>query len=249
MPHDKELMTAHALSTALNLSADTIWRYTREKKIPYIELGNKKYRYNLNDVVNTLSQSNVKEKTPNYDTTKEYTYEDYLALPQERGFRFEVLEGELIKEPSPTVSHQKAVSELHFLLKQYFKEADSHGEVFVSPLDITFSDTTVVQPDVLYVSGEQKEIIQPLGIDGPPMLVVEVLSPTSGRKDRIRKMQIYQRGNVQHYWLVNPEDKMIECFALRNGLYALVASGMDGETVKHPVFEGLSIDLSLLWML
>ena len=84
-------------------------------------------------------------------------------------------------------------------------------------------------------------------IDGSPVLVVEILSPSSARKDRLQKMRIYQKAEVKHYWLVDPKEKTLECFALHDGVYALVASGMEEETVEHPDFAGLSIPLKSLW--
>jgi len=65
---DKELITAQALAEALDLSVETIWRYTRENKIPYIELGNRQYRYKLKDVINALNGNCVKEKSASYET-------------------------------------------------------------------------------------------------------------------------------------------------------------------------------------
>ena len=60
-------------------------------------------------------------------------------------------------------------------------------------------------------------------------------------------MTIYQKAGVSHYWLVSPEDKTLECFSLQEGIYALVAAGMDEEVVEHPEFKGLSIPLKSLW--
>jgi Uma2 family endonuclease len=112
---------------------------------------------------------------------------------------------------------------------------------------LPFHDLTVVQPDIFYISGRQKQIVQETRIDGPPALVVEILSPSNSRKDRLQKLQIYQKVGVAHYWLVDPEQKTLECFALRDGVYALVAAGMEGEIVEHPDFAGLAIDLSVIF--
>lgn len=84
-------------------------------------------------------------------------------------------------------------------------------------------------------------------IDGQPALVVEIMSPSSARKDRLQKMRIYQKAQVQHYWLLDPQEKTLECFAWRDGVYALVASGMDEDIMEHPNFAGLSIALKSLW--
>jgi Uma2 family endonuclease len=249
MSYEKELITAPVLAEALDLSVETIWRYTRENKIPYIELGRKQYRYKLDQVIQALSGAAVREKESRYhtDPEKKLTYQDYLEIPEEPGYRFEILEGILVKEPSPNVMHQRVSRRLQRILEDYFAESDPEGEIFNAPLDVTFHDITVVQPDLLYVSGKQKQIVKDVRIDGPPALVVEILSPSSGRKDRLQKMQIYQKVQVQHYWLVDPQEKTLECFTLREGLYTLMATGMEEEVVAHPDFEGLAVDLVVLW--
>ena len=249
MSGEKELITAHALAAALDLSVETIWRYTRENKIPYVELGSKQYRYRLAAVIKALAGSTVREKGAAYtpEPAKKLSYQDYLLLPEEQGYRFEILEGVLVKDPSPNVMHQRVTRRLQRILEDYFRDADPEGEIFNAPLDVTFHDSTVVQPDVFYVSGKQKVIIKDARIDGPPALVVEVMSPSSRRKDRLQKMKIYQGVQVQHYWLVNPDEKTLECFSLREGAYALTAAGMDEEVVEHPDFAGLVIPLSALW--
>ena len=251
---DQELITAQALAEALNLSVETIWKYTREQKIPYIDLGGRQYRYKLDEVMKALTGSTAKdtllrEPPAGYqaETGKKLTYQDYLLLPEEPGYRYEILEGMLVKEPSPNVGHQRASRQLQRILEDYFWEFDPEGEIFDAPLDVTFLDVTVVQPDIFYVSGEQKKIIQEARIDGPPALVVEIISPSSSRKDRLQKLRIYQKEKVPHYWLVNPEEKTLECFALRDGAYALIAAGMDEDVVEHPDFEGLAVPLKKLW--
>ncbi len=250
MSDNKELITAQALAEALDLSVDTIWRYTRENKIPYIVIGNKNYRYNLTDVMRSLTSTKVQENAANYtekESNEKLTYQDYLLLPEDPGYRYEILDGILVKEPSPNVMHQRVSRRLQRILEDYFWELDPDGEIFNAPLDVTFHDISVVQPDLFYVSGEQKLIVKENRIDGPPTLIVEVMSPSSSRKDRLQKLKIYQEVQVQHYWLVNPQEKTLECFSLQNGIYALLAAGMDEEVVEHPGFTGLSIALRDLW--
>lgn len=249
----KELVTAQALAKTLDLSVETIWRYTREKKIPCVELGSKQYRYNQAEVINALAASAVYENSAQYQAestqvpAKKLTYQDYLELPDEPGYRFEILDGMLIKEPSPNVMHQRVSRRLQRILEDFFWQVDPEGEIFNAPLDVTFQDVTVVQPDLLYVSGEQKSIVKDARIDGQPTLVVEIISPSSRRKDRLQKMRIYQQAQVPHYWLVNPEEKTLECFFLKDDLYTLVATGMEEEVVEQPCFSGLAIELRSLW--
>jgi Uma2 family endonuclease len=248
MAANKELITAQALAEALDLSVETVWRYTRENKIPYVELGSRQYRYKLDEVIKALSGTTVQENAAKYATNpvKKLTYHDYLEIPDEPGYRFEILDGMLIKEPSPHYIHQRVSRKLQRILEDYFCTVDPEGEIFNAPLDVTLLDFNVVQPDILYVSGQQN-ILTDTHIDGPPALVVEVLSPSTGRKDRLQKMRVYQEARVQHYWLVDPLEKTLECFAWHNGVYALIASGMDEDVVEHPDFAGLSITLRALW--
>ena len=243
----KNLITAQVLADTLNLSVETIWRYTRTDRIPYVKLGDRQYRYSLAEVLQALSGV-VKEKNQNYQTeSKTYTYQDYLALPEVPGFRYEVLEGILVKDPSPNLMHQRISRELELLLVLYFRKVDPKGEIFDAPLDVTFQDITVVQPDILYVAGNQLGIMKENRIDGAPTLTVEIMSDSSLRKDRVTKLQIYQKAGVQHYWLVSPRDNTFECFALKEGTYSLVALGTEDDVLEHPDFPGLAIPLAELW--
>ena len=244
----KNLITAQALADTLELSVETIWRYTRNNKIPYVTLGERQYRYNLQEVIAALTGAKVREKAPEYISgTRKFTYRDYLELPEELGCRYEVLAGELVKEPTPIVVHQRVSRELFLLLALHFRQADPRGEVFASALDVTLGDYTVVQPDILYISGEQRDIIQETRIDGAPLLAIEIISESSRRIDRLQKRQIYQGAGIQHYWLVDPFDKTLECLALRDGAYILAAAGVDEEIVVHPDLPGLTIPLGKLW--
>lgn len=249
MTAGEELVTAHDVARALDLSVETIWRYTREHRIPCVRLGERQYRYRLPDVMEALSGAAVCEEKGEYRTTaQECTYDDYLELPKEPGYRYEVLRGMLVREPSPSVMHQRVSRRLQRILEDHLWKHDPEGEVLNAPLDVTLLDeTTVVQPDLFYISGEQKDMVMDVRIDGPPTVVVEILSPCTRRKDRLQKLGIYQEAGVEHYWLVDPEQRSMECFHLREGVYAVVATGMDGDVVEHPCFEGLSVDLGDLW--
>lgn len=110
-------------------------------------------------------------------------------------------------------------------------------------MDLTLSDGNVLQPDLLFITGAQKEIIRPERIDGPCDLVVEIMSPGNRRKDRLQKMEIYRKAEIPHYWLVDPEDNILEAFMLKDGNYLLVFNGGPGDQFRHPEFPGLDFDL------
>jgi Uma2 family endonuclease len=244
-----KLITAHDLAAALDLSVDTIWRYTREEKIPCIRLSGNQYRYRLDEVVKALRSESARESRVDYGSEegKRLTYNDYCTLPAETGYRLELFDGMLIREPSPKVAHQRVIPPLWKILETYFKIVDPGGEVFLAPLDVTLDQYNVVQPDLFYIPGDQMDIVEADKIAGAPELIVEVISTTSARKDRIIKMQLYQDAGVLHYFLVDTAAKTLECYFLHEGHYSRIAGGMDNDVVEYPQLEGLKIELGLLW--
>ena len=248
------LITAQELADMLKLSVETIWRYTRNSKIPYVQLSNRQYRYDPEKVLRHLGMESseqstgvVREARPEYMTDKVYTYEDYLRLPNEECYHYEILDGMLVKEPAPYVHHQRVSRRLQRLLEDYFALRDPAGEVFNAPIDVTLSDTNVIQPDLVYIPGENRQIVEEARINGAPYLVVEILSKWTRSKDRLRKRNIYEKMGIPHYWIVDPNDETIEAYALQNGLYVLRSSGLDVGEFVHPDFLGFSVDLMALW--
>jgi excisionase family DNA binding protein len=247
----KKLLTAQELAKLLNVSVETVWRYTRQKKIPVVELGEKQYRYQEEAVLAALAgdASCIREENPAPRQPGKYTYRDYVNLPWEPGLRLEVLEGCLIREPSPSVKHQWVLSRLYRQLAVFFDAFDPEGLLFMAPLDVTLGEQTVVQPDLVFISGGRRDIVQEERIDGPCDLAVEVMSPANRRKDRLQKMAIYCRAGIPHYWLADPEAETLEAFSLREGFYALVAAGSPGEAFCHPDFPGLELNLERVFQM
>jgi excisionase family DNA binding protein len=242
---EKELITAQELAALLKLSVDTIWRYTREQTIPYVEIGSRQYRYHKESVLAALSAGRfAAEDSPPYESKKKLTYEDYARLPEEPGFRYEVIDGVLLRDPSPSVQHQRVSRRLQRILEDYFAEVDPKGEVFNAPLDLTLAEYNVVQPDLFYLPGSRPAQATP--IKSVPELVVEVLSPSTNRKDRVLKLNHYQAARVPHYWILDPENCFIETYELRDGHYVSIVRADKG-TFTHPGFPGLTFELEALF--
>lgn len=139
------------------------------------------------------------------------TYETYAALPDD-GNRYEVIDGVLeLMSPSPTASHQSIALDLCFELKQSCK---SDYLIYVAPLDVILSNTNVVQPDAIMIHRSRKHIVTSRGIEGPPDLAAEVLSPSSRKRDRLKKMTVYEKHGVPEYWIVDPDALTLEQFQL-----------------------------------
>jgi excisionase family DNA binding protein len=242
------LVTAQELAASLSLSVDTIWRYTREKRIPYVEIGKRQYRYNKQDVLRALSGETfstlVKEDSAPYQDKKKLTYEDYASIPEEPGFRHEIIDGVLLRDPSPSFQHQRVSRRLQRILEDYISGVDPKGEVFDAPLDLALDVHTVVQPDLLYLPGSRPAQNDP--VDVVPELIVEVISLSTGKKDRVLKLNRYQAAGVLHYWIIDPEESFIEAYELRDKLYVSIVRAHTG-TFSHPGFPGLSFDIEMLF--
>lgn len=174
-----------------------------------------------------------------------FTYEDLEQLPTD-GNRYEIVDGELLVTPAPIPLHQRLVMNLSAQLWLHVKK-HSLGEVLAAPLDIVFTDSTVLEPDVLFVSKSRRHIIGEKNLSGPPDLVVEVLSPSSQRFDREVKPKQYALHGVPEFWRIDPDEKTVEVFRLESGAYELTASLAFGDELTSPLFPGLSLPVSSLW--
>lgn len=158
---------------------------------------------------------------------------------------YEVLEGELYLPPSPGFSHQKVVSKLLAVLIQHVTDKDL-GEVVVAPLDVVISRDESLQPDIIYVSKDRRDIIKNY-VEGPPDLVVEVVSPFSSSRDRVTKARVYARFGVPNYWIIDPADKSLLAYHLQDKNYVLISTAVDAEEFVPALFPELIIKLAELW--
>lgn len=138
------------------------------------------------------------------------TYADYAALPDD-GKRYELIDGELVVNPAPITGHQFISGNVFGALRTYFRERRS-GKAAYSPIDVVFSDGTVLQPDVVAVLNDRLAIIGRKNIQGAPHLVVEVLSDGTRRYDEIDKRKVYEKFGVDEYWIVDPELELVKIY-------------------------------------
>jgi len=172
------------------------------------------------------------------------TYDDLASFPDD-GLRREIIDGELIVSPSPRTRHQRLVGRLLLLFGNQLSVADA-GEVFVAPLDVVFSNTNVVEPDLLFVANGQTDVVTEKNIQGAPALVIEVVSDT--RMDRVRKRDLYARFGVPEYWVVDPDADRIEVHRQDGSdAYPKPEIFEPGDTLSYDRIPGLAIDLTTLF--
>ena len=173
------------------------------------------------------------------DKSKHWTAEDYLQL--EEGLLAQLINGQLIMSPAHTPNQQRVIRNLYDALKAL----NPNGEVLFSPLDLYIDNTNVLQPDICYISLSSKHIISNRGLEGPPEIVVEVLSPSNSFIDRNAKKRKYLEFGVQEYWIVDPGNKTLEIYTNSLETPSLYLSEQ-GE-ITSIVLDSLSFDLSLLF--
>jgi Uma2 family endonuclease len=173
------------------------------------------------------------------------TYEDYAALPDD-GRRYEIHEGVLSVTPGPGTPHQRISAKLYGLLHRHV-EAHSLGEVLYAPVDVILSGTTVVQPDLLFVDTARASAVSIRGIEGPPSLVVEIISPSTPTIDRRTKLQLYARHRVPYYWIVDPDVRAIDGYELADDVYRLALRASGTAQGALPPFPELRFTPDSLW--
>lgn len=170
------------------------------------------------------------------------TFADIEHMPGD-GQRVELLDGVLTVTPSPSLLHQRVSRRLQRALEEYFHTA-RRGEVFNAPVDVILSGHDVLVPDLVVVA--DRSTLTDRAIEGVPLLVVEILSPSTARHDQVTKAQRYASLGVPHLWLLHPAAKMIECLVNIDGRFVEVLRASNG-IFSHPDFEGLSFDVGRLW--
>ena len=173
-----------------------------------------------------------------------YTYADYCTWGDDE--RWELIDGAAYAmAPAPSRGHQTISGKLFRQIGDFLDGKPC--EVFIAPFDVRLNaggaDDTVVQPDILVVCDESK-LKNGAGVIGAPDLIIEVLSPSTERRDRVTKFDLYMRSGVREYWIVDPVSKTVAAHALRGGL-GYITRAYDGKETAVPVevLEGCTIDL------
>lgn len=171
--------------------------------------------------------------------TRGLTYEDVLRTRPETNRFEELIDGELVVSAAPSVDHQRASGAIFFALTLWAR--DRGAEAFSGPFDVYVEPTTVVQPDVLVLGPDQpKDIERPLKF--PPVLCVEVLSPSNRAHDLVRKRAIYERFGVPELWFVDLDSQHVEQVVLGpDGSYGRSAMHAPGDTITSQVLDGFTL--------
>jgi Uma2 family endonuclease len=181
-----------------------------------------------------------------------YTYADYLTWDDNE--RWEIINGVAYNmSPAPMTKHQLISGELSRQIGNFLQGAKKNCFVFAAPFDVRFPQDAqddeiidVVQPDVSVICDVSK--LDEKGCHGAPDFIIEILSPSTSKKDLVDKRILYENNRVQEYWLIDPTHNIAT-------VYRLEASGKYGSPMIHAnkgklevqCLEGLLIDLDLVF--
>ncbi|KJR44635.1 hypothetical protein UF75_4983 [Desulfosporosinus sp. I2] len=175
-----------------------------------------------------------------------YSYADYLTWPEDE--RWELIDGVPYNmTPAPTPKHQEILGELFRLLANWLK--GNRCRAYMAPFDVRLAGAempdsridNVVQPDISVVCDPEK--IDNRGCLGAPDMIIEILSPSTFKKDMGVKLSLYESSGVKEYWVVYPLDETIMVFILENGQYGKPAVYSVPDEIPVKLFLDLTIPL------
>ncbi|HHY73643.1 MAG TPA: Uma2 family endonuclease [Bacillus bacterium] len=167
------------------------------------------------------------------------TYDDYTTIDD--GNRYELASGKLeLMSPAPSVIHQLFSIEM---IKKFSQSCEPDYIILDAPVDVILSSTEVRQPDLVLIHRNRIPILSKRGVEGPPDLVVEILSPSTRKRDKIEKVKIYSYYGVPEYWIVDPEIFVLEQFILQNERYELINIFQDNDLITSPNIPCISFTM------
>lgn len=178
------------------------------------------------------------------------TYADLLALPED--VKGEVIGGSLVTMPSPRPRHSNVQRALGRYIGGPFHDDDGFGGpggwwIFID-VDVALGPHDIVRPDVVGVRRERLPDPDVLPIPVVPDWICEVLSPSNAPHDRVTKKRLYAGYGVRWYWIVDPSDRVLEAFELRDGLWVNVGVYDETDTARVPPFDAVELPMPRIFL-
>ncbi len=187
------------------------------------------------------------------------SYKQFLEMTEKSENRYELIDGVVYLLASPSFTHQRILGELYFLFREYLVKDDS-CDSFLAPFDIKLirqnikllreeneDDINVVQPDLIVLCNYLDEINEKDKYQGTPTLVVEILSPSTRSKDRVKKLDLYMESGIKEYWIIDPKTKTVMVYSYKEGELDKDALYTAEQTAESIHFPGLSVPLDKLF--
>jgi Uma2 family endonuclease len=188
---------------------------------------------------------------PNLNPERKYTYQDYLNWSVEE--RYELIDGvPYAMSLAPSRKHQEVAGKLFAEFRNYLMNKECRA--YPAPFDVRLtihneeenSEFNVVQPDITVVCDKNK--LDERGCKGASDLIVEVISPATGKQDRWLKYKLYEKAGVEEYWIIDPMNELVDVFVLKeNKKYELNGSYGKEDVIQVGIFNDFTINLSTIF--
>jgi len=180
---------------------------------------------------------------------KKLTSAELLLLPDD-GKRHELIDGVHYVTPSPRIPHQVLVGRIFVAIANFLAVHQHLGRVFLSPVDVVMSEHDLVVPDLLFVTRDQQSILTDANVQGVPALVVEVLSPSTRRRDEGIKRKLFDQKGVREYWVVDPKAMRVSiCRRAEDGSFPIVTTleASVDDQLSSPLLPAFSLSMRELF--
>ncbi|MCB1180254.1 MAG: Uma2 family endonuclease [Leptospiraceae bacterium] len=178
--------------------------------------------------------------------TKKLSYSEYAKMTPPDSGQYQLISGELVEMTSPNTKHQSIILNIVFYLQSYLRKSNI-GKLFISPMDVIFQDGDVYQPDIFFISDQNKNIIEETKINGIPDFIVEVLSPSNAYYDLIVKKKVYEKCGVKEYWIIDPIQNTLDLFVLQNQKFQHKIQIENKGKIPSEIFPDLELELESLF--
>lgn len=196
----------------------------------------------LYDQLQNSTDTMVRESIPVYAKKQgEYTLEDYYSLPED--VRVELIDGVFYNMTAPKIVHQDIAGLIHMAIFNFIRKNKGNCKVFEAPVDVQLDcdDKTMVEPDVLIICDRDK--IKDNKVYGAPDFVLEILSPSTRKKDKTIKVSKYENAGVKEYWIIDPMKKILIMYNFMDEDWYPLVMPLKGKA-SMALYEGkLEIDL------
>lgn len=204
------------------------------------------FEENTKNIIRLDGVSLIREEAAAFDyKPKKISYQEFLKLTENNEERYEYVDGELYGIASPKSIHQKVLGELYILFYNWFK--GKKCQPMLSPYDITLKrnpdNINVVEPDLVVICDHDEKLNDKGFYMGVPVLVIEILSEFTRRRDVIKKLDLYMSTGIKEYWIVNPLNKDITIYFFEDNNIAKNETYKKNESASSYFFIGLNINL------
>jgi Uma2 family endonuclease len=179
------------------------------------------------------------------EQVRRMTAAEFETFQAESDERIELINGEIIVSPTPVPKHPGDQFNISFLLGKLLPIVG--GRVYTAPLEVYLDKDNRPQPDVMWIAPDSRCVIAEKRLEGPPDLIVEIISPSTERQDRVKKLHLYEHYGVREYWIVDYEPGLIEVWVLLNDKYERQGICEPGDEFTSPVLSGQTIDVSAIF--